>query len=326
MLSRSRSPNTSSLSLLSLGGLLQRRCACGQKTVTGEKCDACRQGRSPLRRRAHQASAPATAPPIVQEVLRSPGQPLDRATRIVMESQLGYDFGHVRIHTDAKAAESAQAVHAQAYTVGAQIVFGPRQYQPHTPSGRSLLAHELTHVRQQRPVSPTHARAPLTVGPADSRYEREAETVAAGGPALAPSPSSAVLPPTLQRVCQAESFYQRAANYCRDDTFSPSTHPGQTCYRQIPVRSHPFSCPAGQHVCFDADGRCDESPDRSSLAAGKEPDGSCRWNYYCVAEHTAVDFVPAIMDQAAEPFREIGREFEKALDWRNWYRLMNYPF
>jgi len=88
-------------------------------------------------------------PPIVHEALRSPGQPLDMQTRAFMEPRFGYDFSRVRVHTDAKAAESARAVNALAYTVGRDIAFGPSQYAPETNEGRSLIAHELTHVAQQ---------------------------------------------------------------------------------------------------------------------------------------------------------------------------------
>lgn len=58
------------------------------------------------------------------------------------------DFSGVRVHTDARAAESASAIAARAYTVGRDIVFAASEYAPHTPEGRSLLAHELAHVAQ----------------------------------------------------------------------------------------------------------------------------------------------------------------------------------
>ena len=90
-----------------------------------------------------------TAPPIVHEVLRSSGQPLDPATRAFMEPRFGYDFSQVRVHTDAQAAASAQAVGALAYTVGRDVVFGAGQYADGDRSGQRLLAHELTHVVQQ---------------------------------------------------------------------------------------------------------------------------------------------------------------------------------
>jgi hypothetical protein len=89
------------------------------------------------------------APPIVHEALRSPGQPLDVATCALMEPRFGHDFSRVRINVDAKAAESAQAIGARAYTVGRDIVFGAGQYAPRTSAGQRLLAHELTHVVQQ---------------------------------------------------------------------------------------------------------------------------------------------------------------------------------
>src|SRR5436190_1225640 len=84
-------------------------------------------------------------PPIVHDVLNSSGQPLDRATRSFMEPRFGHDFGHVRVHTNAKAADSAHAVHAHAYTVGNNVIFGANEFAPTTHHGRELLAHELAH-------------------------------------------------------------------------------------------------------------------------------------------------------------------------------------
>ena len=78
-----------------------------------------------LQRRAVNQTQLATVPPIVSEVLRSPGQPLDSDTRTLIEPHFGRDFSRVRVHTDAKAAESARAVNSRAYTVGRDIVFGP---------------------------------------------------------------------------------------------------------------------------------------------------------------------------------------------------------
>jgi len=90
-----------------------------------------------------------TAPPVVNEVLRSPGTPLDPSTRAFMETRFAQDFGDVRLHSDAKAAESARAVNALAYTVGSDVVLGDGQHSPQTTAGRKVLAHELTHVVQQ---------------------------------------------------------------------------------------------------------------------------------------------------------------------------------
>ena len=93
-----------------------------------------------------------SAPPIVHEVLASPGQPLDRATRAYFEPRFGHDFSRVRIHSDAEAEQSAKAVGALAFTVGQNIVFGLGRYAPNSVPGRNLLAHELSHVVQQDSV------------------------------------------------------------------------------------------------------------------------------------------------------------------------------
>ncbi len=77
------------------------------------------------------------------------GRPLDASTRSFFEPRFGTDFSHVRVHTDSRAAESARAVNALAFTVGRDMVFGAGQYAPQTSEGRHLLAHELTHTVQQ---------------------------------------------------------------------------------------------------------------------------------------------------------------------------------
>src|SRR5512138_24114 len=89
------------------------------------------------------------APAVVQDVLNTPGKPLDAATRASMEPRFGHDFSKVRIHADAQAAESNEAIHALAYTVGNHIVFGAGQHEPATQTGQTLIAHELAHVIQQ---------------------------------------------------------------------------------------------------------------------------------------------------------------------------------
>jgi outer membrane protein OmpA-like peptidoglycan-associated protein len=91
----------------------------------------------------------SAAPAIVHEVLGSPGRPLDPSTSQFMESRFGHDFSQVRVHTDDRAAESARAVSARAYTVGRNIAFGAGQYAPGTMAGDRLMAHELAHILQQ---------------------------------------------------------------------------------------------------------------------------------------------------------------------------------
>ena len=126
---------------------LRRACSCDGSE---EKCEACKaEHEQTLQLKSSGMPSPAEAPPIVHEVLRSPGKPLDAESQSFMQPRFGYDFGNVRLHTDAQAAESARAVSARAYTVGHELVFGAGQYAPGTPSGRRLMAHELAHVVQQ---------------------------------------------------------------------------------------------------------------------------------------------------------------------------------
>lgn len=87
---------------------------------------------------------------MVQEVLRSAGQPLDSSARSYFEPRFGHDFSRVRVHADAMAASSARAVDATAYTVGQHIVIDSGRYDSVTGDGRQLLGHELAHVVQQR--------------------------------------------------------------------------------------------------------------------------------------------------------------------------------
>lgn len=82
--------------------------------------------------------------------LQGNGRPLSNDVRGYMEPRFGTDFSPVRIHTGAEAAESARALNAMAFTVGHDVVFGAGQYAPETEQGKRLLAHELTHVVQQR--------------------------------------------------------------------------------------------------------------------------------------------------------------------------------
>ncbi|MEM9267205.1 MAG: DUF4157 domain-containing protein, partial [Cyanobacteria bacterium P01_F01_bin.13] len=112
-----------------------------------------------------QTSAAADHPPeVTSEIasriqsLQGGGQPLPASARNFFEPRFGQDFSHVRVHTD----ESAQALHAKAYTLSSNIVFGPGQYAPHTSAGQHLLAHELTHVVQQQSArqSPAIQRVP----------------------------------------------------------------------------------------------------------------------------------------------------------------------
>jgi len=158
-------------------------CSCSHD---GEMCEDCqqRQSQPTISRRASAPAAPAHVPRIVSDVLRSPGHPLDSATRSFFEPRFGHDFSHVRVHTDSPAAESARSIQAHAYTAGPDIVFAHGQYSPTISSGRHLLAHELTHVLQQGP-------------PAQTALGSSART---GSPIIQRSPAPPgrlILPPTM---------------------------------------------------------------------------------------------------------------------------------
>ncbi|WP_258724108.1 DUF4157 domain-containing protein [Cellulomonas sp. NS3] len=112
----------------------------------------------------------------VLDVVGSGGSPLDAHVRTDMESRLGHDFGDVRVHTDDAAHRSAASVQAHAYTVGSDVVFQRGQYDPGSTAGRTMLAHELTHVVQQRsgPVDGTATGDGVRVSDPSDRFEREA--------------------------------------------------------------------------------------------------------------------------------------------------------
>jgi hypothetical protein len=131
--------------------------------------------------------------PLLDQVLRGPGTPLDAGTQDLMERRLGAGFGHVRVHADARAAVSARALGAEAYTVGGSIVFAPGRYAPDREAGRELLAHELVHTIQQEASGPAPGGGPLSVEPEGSSAETEAQTIArASRTADLPSAASGV--------------------------------------------------------------------------------------------------------------------------------------
>ncbi|HLB71706.1 MAG TPA: DUF4157 domain-containing protein [Candidatus Methanoperedens sp.] len=127
-------------------------------------------------------------PPIVHQVLRSPGQPLDAAASTFMEPRFGHDFNQVRVHTNARATESVQGINALAYTVGNNIVFGRGQYAPGTTTGSRLLAHELTHVVQQEAGGSRSVHAKPAMDQPGSPFEREADFMAYAVKRSSPSP------------------------------------------------------------------------------------------------------------------------------------------
>jgi hypothetical protein len=116
------------------------------------------------------------APALVHDVLRSPGHALDAATRAFFEPRFGRDFSSVRVHSDARAAESANHINGLAYTVGNNIVLGPSRFAPEMAGGRRLLAHELAHVVQQGHAAAVgRGGVRLTAGRATPAVQRQAQ-------------------------------------------------------------------------------------------------------------------------------------------------------
>jgi hypothetical protein len=158
----------------------------------------------------------------VHDVIGSGGRPLEPEVRTDMESRLGHDFSDVRVHDDAAAASSATAVNAHAYTVGSNVVFQRDKYDPSSVEGRTTLAHELTHVVQQRsgPVDGTSAPGGIKVSDPSDRFEQEASANAdrvMASPAPVQTAALSSSGPAVQRESDEEeeiqgSFVQRESD------------------------------------------------------------------------------------------------------------------
>ncbi len=110
-------------------GHLQRQCAYSQNSSAGGEYEECKKKREGTLQRAVVNSSPINeVAPVVYEALCSPGRPLDPATHAFIEARFGHDFSQVRVNTDTKAAESARAVNALAFTVGHDVIIVAGQY------------------------------------------------------------------------------------------------------------------------------------------------------------------------------------------------------
>ncbi|MFF3735102.1 DUF4157 domain-containing protein [Streptomyces sp. NPDC002476] len=174
-----------------------------------------------------QRQEEAERSPVHDVISSGGGQPLDTDTRTDMERRMGADFSDVRVHTDSAAHESAKGVGAHAYTVGSDVVFQRDAYDPSSPQGRTTLAHELTHVIQQRngPVEGTEAPGGIRVSDPSDRFEREA--VANADRVLAdPAPAPESVPvtdtastsaPVAAPASASQPAVQRAATEDEDE-------------------------------------------------------------------------------------------------------------
>lgn len=153
--------------------------------------------------KAHTETPASPTEASVDQALSSGGSPLGGPTQQMMESRFGHDFSQVRIHTDTRADESAEAVQARAYTVGSDIAFRSGEYQPESSDGQRLLAHELTHVVQQGGAS-GGLQAKMEVSQPGDPAEVEADSVADAVMRASDSEVSSVQRKAIQREEEPE--------------------------------------------------------------------------------------------------------------------------
>src|SRR6478752_7647253 len=159
--------------------------------------------------------------PVHDVVNSGGGSPLAPDVQEEMQGRLGHDFSDVRVHNDSKAHDSAQSVNAHAYTVGSNVVFQRDKYDPGSAAGKTMHAHELTHVVQQRngPVDGSDSGGGIKVSDPSDRFEREASAnadraMSAPAPAATAQLAAAGSAAAVQRHEEEEavqgSFVQRA--------------------------------------------------------------------------------------------------------------------
>ena len=186
--------------------VLYRAAAAGRTDVVGSRGLLALQravGNSGVRGLAEEERSP-----VLDVVSSGGGQPLEEPVRTDMEGRLGHSFADVRVHTGEAAHNSAASVNAHAYTVGSNIVFQRDKYDPGSDSGKTMLAHELTHVVQQRsgPVDGTATGTGVRVSDPSDRFEREAASTAER------AMSAPTAPATAQRVAAGTAVVQRDAD------------------------------------------------------------------------------------------------------------------
>ena len=231
------------------GGLLHLQRVAGNSGVAGLVAQRRAKGddegdSSP----AHDTDGPSP----VHDVVSSKGSPLEPGVRRDMEAAVGHDFGDVEVHTDSHAADSARSVQAHAYTVGNHVVFGEGRFRPDTDEGRHTLAHELTHVVQQRqgPVDGAPAAGGIRVSDPGDRFEREAEAnasrvTAGGGAGSDATPPAAAAP--VQREADdaaAEMPVQRQAAPEEEQEEEATPEAAEAPPAEVPSEGGPAESPS----------------------------------------------------------------------------------
>lgn len=210
-----------------------------------------------------------TAPAIVGEVISSGGSSLDGATRTHMENHFGADFSQVRVHNDGRAHTSARAISAHAYTYGNHIAFAEGQYRPTTQSGRHLLAHELTHVVQQRPLV---QRLLGTQNAAADRLLSNRPAAPAPAPTFqppAPVPGAAPAPITPDAPAPIDQAGTDILPL-EDELPTAEVPTGGEAPEEINIE--PLMPPAPEEMNPEAQERLGQSQRRARLAAGNNAD------------------------------------------------------
>ena len=214
------------VSISSRSRTIQRKCACDEDGVA--PCPKCEEQEKVQRKQESVGNTRQATPATQSRVtgLRGGGQSLLPSLREFFEPRFGHDFSQVRVHTDARAGQSAVAMQAHAYAVGSDIAFAPGQYAPSTSQGKRLIAHELAHVVQQSGVDGDGNL------PSNEIVQRDTPTPAPAPPASVAPPAAVNAPPdgATQLIEQEKKSYelanarvgQRAATvwfaHCPDDT------------------------------------------------------------------------------------------------------------
>ncbi|HEV2777795.1 MAG TPA: DUF4157 domain-containing protein [Actinophytocola sp.] len=222
---------------------------CGARQCPPGACD--QDDERPGLQRHAVGAGPRVAPPVVHEVVRSAGEPLDPRIRATMGARFGHDFSGVRVHADTRAAASARMIAARAYTVGSHVVFSSGSYRPDTASGQRLIAHELAHVVQQANAGPP--RPGLLIGPAADRFEQQADHAASRVHDGRPGRIASAGPAVVQRDTRPEEdeIHDRLVERWRSEHGLPPTGVDEFGQRvgptagQIKYRLNAPAAPAG---------------------------------------------------------------------------------
>jgi hypothetical protein len=253
------------------------------------KCAACEEEEKLQKKPAEPQAAASEAPSIVHEVLRSPGQPLDAATRTFFEPRFGRSFEHVRVHADADAAASARAMNALAYTIGRDIIFADSHHQPRTNEGRRLLAHELAHVVQQRGSARALQRqtdAPDGIQTAPAEPDVKTESTQPGDVQTELASHDEAYPGLSALVAKVEKLEATVAYVTRD--------------QGVP--------PPGGRTEIGGETVCDPDTGKPKWTINRDVVPKCMWPCAETHEQTHAEFL-------ARPCEEVGLAFGRISFW-----------